>query len=63
MTIIANKGSKLGVTDIRPNLTSIPRIKTMIDFYYCNVVKVEIERFQFKLVCVELNRDWFACPY
>ena len=28
----------------------------MIDFYYCNVVKVEIKRFQFKLVCVEFNR-------
>ena len=32
------------------------RIKTMIGFYYCNVVVVEIKRFQFKLVCVELNR-------
>ena len=28
----------------------------MIGFYYCNVVVVEIKRFQFKLVCVELNR-------
>ena len=28
----------------------------MIDFYYFNIVKVEIKRFQFKLVCVEFNR-------
>ena len=27
----------------------------MIGFYYYNVVLVEIKRFQFKLVCVELN--------
>ena len=32
------------------------RIKAMIDFYYCNVVKVEIKRFPFKMVCVEFNR-------
>ena len=56
MPIIANRVSKLGVTDIKLNLTSILRMKTMIDFYYCNVVKVEIKRFQFKLVCVEFNR-------
>ena len=56
MTIVANRGSKLGVTEIEPNLTSIPRRKTVIGFYFYNVVVVEIKRFQFKLVCVELNR-------
>ena len=45
MPIIANRVSKLGVTDIKLNLTSILRMKTMIDFYYCNVVKVEIRDF------------------
>ena len=40
MTIIVSRGGKHGVIDIELSLTSIPRIKTMINVHYCiNVVK------------------------
>ena len=39
MTIIVNRRGKHGVIDIELSLTSIPRIKTMINVHYCNVVK------------------------